>query len=237
MPVIKPRPNQIFELVRGLHLPLVALDKEHLAVIAEVIGEAWQYLVEHQSQTLANGTEAEISTLLVTRLNGLLDEHALWQQLVRSVSRGPEILSFNGAHLEKRPDLAIHLSCRNPSFPLVVECKILDSGTQKGVNTYCDKGLTRFLVGEYAWPAREAFMLAYVRDGSSIVGALSPFFTQSQNKQPPPYAIEQMPDVLGLQNVDGAQSRHGRGFKYLVEPPRNQDPGVISVWHLWMAAA
>jgi hypothetical protein len=237
MPAIRPRPNQILELVRGLHLPLVALDKEHLAVIAEVIGEAWQYLLEHQSQTLASGTEPEISALLVTRLNALLDEHALWQLLVRSVSRGPEMTSFNGAHLEKRPDLAIHLSCRNPSFPLIVECKILDSGTRKGVDTYCDNGLTRFLVGEYAWPAREGFMLAYVRDGSSIAGALSPFLTESQSKQPPRYAIEQMPDALGIQNVDSAQSQHGRAFKYLVADHLNQDPGVISVWHLWMVAS
>ena len=237
MPAIRPRPNQVLELVRGLHLPLVGLDKEHLAVIAEVIGEAWQYLLEHQSPTLANGTEPEISALLVTRLNALLDEDALWQLLVRSVSRGPEMTSFNGAHLEKRPDMAIHLSGRNPSFPLIVECKILDSGAQKGVNTYCDNGLTRFLVGEYAWPAREASMLAYVRDSSSIAGALSPFLTESQSKQPPPYAIEQMPDVLGIQNVDSAQSRHSRDFKYLVEPPLNQYPGAISVWHLWMSAS
>ena len=237
MPAVTSRPNQIVELTRGLDLPLIAIDKEHLEVIAEVIGEAWQYLLQQQPQTLANGSEPEISALLATRLNGLLDQHVLWRQLVRSVTRGSEMISFNGAHLEKRPDLSIHLSGRNPSFPLVVECKIVDAPSRRGVDTYCDSGLNRFLVGEYAWPAREAFMLAYVRDGTSIASALSPFFSKSLTKRPAPYAIEQMPNALAIANVDGAQSRHSRSFKYVLEAPSNQDPGTISVWHLWVVAA
>ena len=47
---------------------------------------------------------------MATRLNRLLDEHPLWEQMVRSVTRGSETLSFDGVHLEKRPDLSIHLT-------------------------------------------------------------------------------------------------------------------------------
>jgi hypothetical protein len=237
MPIITPRPNQIFELIRGLDLPLVALASEHLEVMAEVIGDAWQDLLATQAETLAKGTEPEVSALLATRLNALLDEHPLWQQLVRSVSRGSELISFDGSHLEKRPDLSIHLSGRNPSFPLIVECKIIDAASQRGVDAYCEKGLKRFLIGEHAWPAREAFMVAYVRDGSSIAATLAPFLNQSASAQPTPYAIEQMLNPLSLEKLDSAHSSHARAFKYLVDPPLNQVPGPISVWHLWVAAA
>jgi hypothetical protein len=237
MPVIVPRPNQILELIRGLDLPLIALEPEHLEVMAEVIGGAWQDLLGPQAETLAKGTEPEISALLATRLNALLDEHPLWQQLVRSVSRGSEIISFDGSHLEKRPDLSIHLSGRNPSFPLIVECKIIDAASRRGVDAYCEKGLKRFLIGEYAWPAREAFMIAYVRDGSSIATTLAPFLNQSESARPAPYAIERMPNTLALGNLDSAHSSHSRAFKYLVDAPLNQEPGPISVWHLWVASA
>jgi hypothetical protein len=237
MPIITPRPNQILELIRGLEFPLIALASEHLEVMAEVIGGAWQDLLASQAETLATGTEPEVNALLATRLNALLDEHPLWQQLVRSVSRGSEVASFDGSHLEKRPDLSIHLSGRNPSFPLMVECKIVDAVSQRGVDTYCASGLRRFLVGEYAWAAQEGFMLAYVRDGSSIAHTLAPFLQQSQSASPPPYAVEQMPCPVALENLDGAHSKHSRAFKYLVDAPLNQKPGAISVWHLWMAAA
>lgn len=235
MPAIIPRPNQIYELVRGLELPLVALAKEHLEVIAEVICGALQDLLVTQPNTLTTGTEPEISALLVSRLNALLNENPLWQQMVRSVSRGSEAISFDGSHLEKRPDLSIHLSGRNPSFPLVVECKIVSSSGKRDVEAYCENGLRRFIAGEYAWPMQEALMLAYVRDESSIANTLTPYLSLSEAISPPPYAIEQMPLDIKLPNVDSALSRHARAFQYLVSPPANQTPGPISIWHLWMA--
>lgn len=232
MPVITPRASQIMELVRGHALPLVALQREHLEIIAEAIGAAWLDLVERHAPTLASGDEPEINSLLVTRLNALLDEHPLWSQMVRSVSRDPSHTNFDGGHLEKKPDVAIHLTCRNPNFPLIVECKILDGVGQKDVTAYCRSGLKRFLVGQYAWPAREAFMLAYVRDGSSISSTLAPYLEASAC-----CAVEAMPEPVNVINVDGAHSTHKRTFKYVVGPPDNQEPGSISVWHLWIKAA
>ena len=155
-----PRPDQIYLLTRGLDLPLDALREEHLEVISEVIALAWADLLRSDRATLVSGTEAEVNTKMVTRLCALIDENQMWSHLVRAVTRGTETLSFDGSRLEKRPDLSIHLTARNPSFPLVVECKLIDAGARKGQGLYCDEGLSRFLSGEYAWAVRESFMLA-----------------------------------------------------------------------------
>ncbi|MEH2533612.1 hypothetical protein V1277_000004 [Bradyrhizobium sp. AZCC 1588] len=232
MTSIIPRQNQIKELVGRLELPLAALDVEHLRVIAEVIERAWLELCTAQAVTIATGTEAEINALLATKLNALLDIDPLWSQLVRSVTRGSESISFDGSHLEKRPDLSIHLTGRNPSFPLTIECKIVDAAGQKSVGVYCNTGLKRFLNGEYAWAAREAFMLGYVRDGSSIAISLAPLLTKSKRGKPNPFGIGSVLAPLTLDDLDGAHSHHSRSFKYLI--PANKNPGPIGIWHLWM---
>jgi hypothetical protein len=160
------------------------------------------------------------------------DEDPLWRQLVLSVVRGKESLSFDGSHLEKRPDLSIYLSNSTRGFPLVAEAKIIDKGNGKSEALYCDKGLLRFVKGEYAWANREALMLAYVRDGSSIGETLTPFLTNAMADTPPGYLIESLPVASGSYGAVLAHSRHGRSFAYAgaAEPP-----GPISVWHLWLS--
>lgn len=230
MTSIVPRPNQIAELVGRLELPLAALDVEHLRVISEVMVDAWRELLATQAAIITTGTEVEVSALLVTKLNALLDTHPLWAQLVRTVTRGSETISYDGSHLEKRPDLSIHLTGRNPSFPLTIECKIVDAAGKKGVDVYCKSGLKRFLNGDYAWAAREAFMLGYVRDNSSISVSLSPLLAKTEKQNP--FGVELAPEQVTIDGSDCAQSRHGREFKYLV--PADKNPGPIGIWHLWM---
>jgi len=94
--------------------------------------------------------------------------------LVTCISRGRESINYDGSKLEKRPDLSIHLTSRFSRLSLVVECKLLDSKNKKSIDLYCDQGLARFIDGQYAWYAREAFMLAYVRDGATIATCLTP---------------------------------------------------------------
>ncbi len=219
-----------------MDLPFVALREEHLLVVAEVLVLAWSDLLSSESATLRTGSEAEINALMATRLSQLIDEHPLWEQMVRSVTRGTETLSFDGVHLEKRPDLSIHLTARNPAFPLIVECKLIDAPSRKTVELYCDRGLRRFLSGDYAWATREAFMLAYVRDGSSVASALSPLLATSRTRHPQPYTVEDMPTPVALSSLDLARSRHGRIFRYPTRSSARDVPGPIALWHLWLSA-
>jgi len=151
-----PRLDQIAELTRGIDLPLLPLHEQHIRIIVETLAAAWADLLRRHPLILLNEDEAEINALMETKLSARLDEYPLWAQLVRAVARGRETISFDGSHLEKRPDLSLFLTCRNSAFPLAVECKIIDGANSKSGKLYCDKGLSRFLTGEYAWAAKEA---------------------------------------------------------------------------------
>ena len=231
---LTPRHNQIDLLTRGLELPFDSLREEHLSAIADVLVIAWTDLLRSEPTTLLSGTEAEINALMETRLGQLLDEYPLWEQMVRCVTRGKESLSFDGAHLEKRPDRSIHLTARSQAFPLIVECKLIDAPNRKGADLYCSNGIRRFVNGDYSWATQEALMLGYVRDSSSIAGALNPILAASRSRAPEPYAIEEMPQAVSPSSADLARSRHGRSFRYPTRRPPRDVPGAITLWHLWL---
>lgn len=232
---IRPRPDQVAELTHGLQLPLPEVSSIHLEIIAEGLQRAFNEVRAYSPATVASGSEAEVTALMEARLNSMIEQDPLWRQLVLCVARGKESLSFDGSHLEKRPDLSIYLSHRHRGFPLITEAKILDETTSKTEALYCDKGLRRFVDGEYAWGNREAFMIAYVRDGSSIGSKLTPYLARAMEQTPPGYLVEGLPAAISSGRADMAQSRHGRNFVYAGPSSPPQQPGPISVWHLWLS--
>lgn len=232
---IHPRPDQISELTRGLRLPLPELQSDYLEIIAEGFLLAYEDIRKHSPVVTVSGSEAEITALMEARLNRLIDQDPFWGQLVLCVARGKESLSFNGANLEKRPDLSIYLTSRDRAFPLIVEAKIVDDKAGKSEQLYCDKGVCRFLKGEYAWGNVEAFMIAYVRDGSSIGMKLTPFLTAALGKSPTAYSVEALPVSITAGGCDLARSRHGRAFQYTHQDPPSNLPGSIDLWHLWLS--
>ena len=233
-PAITPRPDQIDALTRGQRLPLPAVETTHLEIIAESLSRAFHDVqIKHPVQ-VASGSEAEVTALLEARLNAMCEQAPLWRQLVLCAVRGKESVSFDGSHIEKRPDLSLYLSSRARNFPLIVEAKILDTATAKTITLYCDKGLRRFLEGEYAWAAQEAFMVAYVRDGSSIAGRLTPLLTHDMSQAAPNYAVQTLPKAIGTLKGDLASSRHARSFTYIHQAPPLHSPGAMAIWHLWL---
>ena len=229
-----PRPEQVAELTQGQYLPLEPIPALALQVITETIVRAWKELSASHEAILRNGEEAEVNALLISHLNNLRDDDPCWENIASGVSRGQESISFDGRRLETRPDLSIHLTRRNFNFPLVAECKLIDRPHDKTVNLYCTQGLIRFVVGDYAWMSREAFMLAYVRDGSSIGGSLRHQLMKCQVKTPDPCATERLPIDRAYTSTDLAHSRHVRRFIYQ-SPTANTDPCPIDLWHLWLS--
>ena len=106
----RPRYDQVAELTRDLRLPLPAIADAHLEILAEGFRQAFDGLRTRNSDAIATGTEPEVTALMQARLNRLIREDPLWGQLVLWVGRGVESISFDGSHLEKRPDLSIVLS-------------------------------------------------------------------------------------------------------------------------------
>ena len=228
------RYDQVAELTRGLRLPLPAIADDHLEILAEGLRRAFGDLRTRKSDAIATGTEPEVTALMAPRLNRLIREDPLWGQLVLCVGRGMENISFDGSHLEKRPDLSIVLSGREQRFPLVAEAKILDAATSRTAELYCEKGIRRFVEGEYAWGNREALMIGYVRDGSSILTTLKACLSQAMEVHPDRYVVEVLPVPLRSDSSDLAYTRHRRGFVYGGQQPPNH-PGPITLWHLWLA--
>jgi hypothetical protein len=230
---LHPREDQVAELTRGQSLPLAPLHEEHLMCIAKALTRAWNELLVDRRSTLLSAGETEVNSLIESRLNALLEEDDLWALVARGVARGRETLSYDGSHLEKRPDLSIHLTDRSPSFPLIVECKLIDARSRKTIDLYCDDGLLRFVRGDYGWATREAFMLAYVRDGSTISSCLEPFLVNNRTRQRDPYLTEALPESIWEPDRHHlARSRHKREFRYVGQ---SHGPGAITIWHLWIA--
>ena len=229
----RPRYDQVAELTRGLRLPLPAIADDHLEILAEGLRRAFGDLRTRKFDAIGTGTEPEVTALMEARLNRLIREDPLWGQLVLCVGRGVESISFDGSHLEKRPDLSIVLSGREQRFPLVAEAKILDAATSRTAELYCEKGIRRFVDGEYAWGNREAFMIGYVRDGSSIETTLEDFLSKAMELHPDRYLVEAFPVPVESDSSDLAHTRHGRDFVYGGQRPPNS-PGPISLWHLWL---
>lgn len=232
-PVIRPRDEQVAELTRGQSLPLDPIEDVHLDVIFESVARVWSELRRDQCHTLDHGSEAEINTMMEARLNALWKVDPLWSQLVSTVVRGKESVSFDGSHLETRPDLSIFLTGKHPSFPVVVECKLIDHAAGKGVDLYCKNGIARFVTGQYAWANREAIMMAYVRDGSSIDLHLTPFLTSAAGSPPDPWSTDRMPVSSSRGHPSVAVSAHGRTFLYPAAGGACA-PGNIALWHLWL---
>lgn len=228
---IHPRPDQVAELTRGLSLPLPVLDSLHMKVIASGLALAARSVSLDHPAIWTAGSEAEINAIVETRLNRLIDEDTRWNQLVACVVRGKETLSFDGSHLETRPDLSIFLTGRSRAFPLVVECKLIEVAAGKNEGIYCTNGLSRFVTGKYGWGGQEAMMLGYVRDGSTIGGLLVPYLTGITAGLV--FATQQTPQASGIAGHDIAASLHGRSFAYIHAP---SPPGAIAVWHIWVEA-
>lgn len=214
-----PRPDQIAELTRGISsLPLSALSDQRLQFVANMLVAAFTDLRTRHPHTLRSGSETDITGLVESRLKSMRDENPRWEMLVSAVVRGWESHSFDGRRMEVRPDLSIVLTEKlRDRFPLRVECKLIDHPAGKTTGDYCRHGVARYEVGDYAWANREAFMLAYVRDGSTLMARLAS-------------------KVGGLScrpgSRDLAVSDHARAF--MLSPPFG-NPGRIKLWHLWLA--
>lgn len=210
------RLQQVELLTRGLDLPFPPLADRLLRVIACSLAAAWQDLLAEHAQALLSTSEPEISGMMCTRLNRMIAEDRRWKQLVVNVSRGEESYSFDAESFELRADLSLRLSGRNPSFPLVVECKLLDPSSAKG--------LARFVKGAYAWAVREGFMLAYVLDGSTLDGSLKPHLKKYQAETPDPFATTGLPTPMGGMSLELRRSVHERGFTYPGRTPGMPGP-------------
>lgn len=228
--------DQIAALVQGVRLPVERIADDYLNIIAEALGAAFEEAGLASPTIMATGTEAEITALLESILKRRIDEDPIWRGVVSHVGRGTESINFDGKKLEKRPDLSITLTApwRSVRFPVIVEAKVIDRHTGKTAKLYCQNGVRRFQIGDYAWGCQEAFMLAYVRDGSDLLSSLCGELLAKDINGTSAFGTLTELEARTFPRGELATSNHARSFVYGHQSLPDNAPGPISLWHIWL---
>ena len=216
-------------------LPHPQIPQRTFLIIFNVIKRAWQLLKEKPPADflLHTADEDTITQALVEvienrlRKNGDVDGFNC--AMFGKVNREPKITNVDKKHPDKMPDIFFDLKrdqlpILNDQDGLFVECKPVDR-KHPILSCYCQKGLIRFVNGDYAWAMQDAMMIGYVSK---------------------PYSLDKFADVLddgkkcaALKTINHStvdektiyRSSHNREFKW----PQNRGKVCpIEVSHLWL---
>jgi hypothetical protein len=160
-------------------LPHPQIPQRTVLLIAEVIKKAWQLLEEEPPSDfhIQLADEDTITQVLVETIENRLrktgDIHGFNCALFGKVIREPKITNFDKAHPDKMPDIFFdlrreHLPIMSDQDGLFVECKPVDI-KHPILSHYCNKGLVRFVNGDYAWAMQDALMVGYVKGRYSFM--------------------------------------------------------------------
>ncbi|MEX1231420.1 MAG: hypothetical protein WEB58_14330 [Planctomycetaceae bacterium] len=215
-----------------------------ILLIRRVLCKAFEQLREQRFR-LADAEEDQITQALLSVIENNLRQHGTVPGFDRRsfepVVRQTQAANYDGTHIAKTPDLCFRL--RRGDFEsrmalseydaLFVECKPVDAKHFAGAD-YCEKGLIRFVRGDYSWAMQEGMMLAYARDGRTIADHLIPAMNEKRNEL---LGILQLPTVCtarGAEAVLAAEavfaSKHRRDFEW---PDGKGAACEITIFHLW----
>lgn len=227
--------------LKGAELPHPEISTSIFLVVEEAICIAWN-LMRTKPRVGFNVLNAAENTITHELRVRLLDEvfnkgivKGFDRQLFTNIVRDSKVCNFDGSNLDKMPDLLISLYDRNVYKPsqdgLFVECKPVDSNHSVGVH-YCDKGIIRFVCGDYAWAMTNALMIGYVRNGYSIPSKLTKALkddkTEVRTTTLPSPCKRSKP---GKNNEVVYLSQHPRTFSYV---ETGQQASAITLRHLWL---
>lgn len=227
----------------GLAPPHPAIEPRVLRLIERAILRAWELVrtAPPPQFNLNTATEDQITTVL----HNTLVNRVLYTRAVRGftpdlfrVAREPKVWTYNEASLDKMPDLFFYLiSERTVAFPdqdgLFVECKPVDTSHATGGH-YCDRGLGRFVKGEYAWTMREGMMIAYAVNGYVLPDELTA--SLAAGTRPTDMPLLRGPNVIPKTAATAYAQRpytteHSRSFTYT---SGGAAPEIL-MHHLWLA--
>jgi len=163
--------------------------------------------------------ENHLSGILVDGLNEVRRDAgqvpAFSADLFQVVNRDGCTATFDGASLDKRPDMIFRLAGALDQYDgWFAECKIVDATHRPGL--YLSEGVNRFITGDYAWAMPSALMLAYAGEGYSV-GRVRSLDTAAWEHDP---------------NL--AASTHPRSWCY---PGTTRMPGPVCLLHVWLFGA
>jgi hypothetical protein len=223
-------------------LPHPPIPLRVLLIVEEALVRAWEILREHprrdldlltaHEDTLTHGLYETVYDVVFN--SGLVD--GFDGRLFTTVTRETKLRTFDGRSLDKMPDLLVGLVGRDSYNPrsqdwLFIECKPVNAKHSVGMH-YCDRGLIRFVKGDYAWAMREAMMVGYAREGYAISPRLEKALKDRADTIPTDSYPECCPHSKATQFSERVQiSTHRRTFHY-VETDTAAPP--IAIRHLWL---
>lgn len=153
------------------------------------------------------------------------------------VTREAKVRNYDGAKLDKMPDLLVGIAgrndvCKNTQDWLFIECKPVDATHTVGVH-YGAKGTARFIRGEYAWAMTSALMVGYASPGYTI----DPKLFETLEARADEFKVRRgpVPCRLSPSTPDAEKvhvTQHERTFHY-VESGQSALP--IKLRHLWLS--
>ena len=217
------------------HLPHPRISRRTTLLICEVFKKAWQMLKDNPPPNFELPIENEdtITQILVeiieNRIRKVNEVDGFNCATFGRVTREPKITNFDKTHPDKMPDIFFDLKREtlpvlNDQDGLFVECKPVDR-KHTLFSCYCQKGLIRFVTGDYAWAMQDALMVGYVQT---------------------PYTFQKLSNALELDsksaNLDTTHhsslappelyhSIHKRNFQW---PEQRGKACQIEVLHLWL---
>lgn len=164
------------------------------------------------------------------------------REVFDAVTRHHPVEDYQGKHPFKAPDLCFKL--RGDYLPervlsthhaLFVECKPVDSDHPAG-SCYCDRGLQRFVDGQYAWAMEDALMLAFTRADRTISRHLVPAMQEQSRRMRLKICHPPMRTSNPTEGDDPLMeplhmSCHRRDFAYPNGKGKATDIRVYHSWH------
>lgn len=227
---------------RPLALPNPPFPRATQLVVVKAIVEAWRVLRDEPRRgfDLSKATEDQITL----ELRNCLVDDVLESGRIKGfdpetfvVSREPKYESYDRTHPDKMPDLhvAVMRDCRpgqRSADGIFVECKPVDRDRTAGA-AYCDKGLIRFVKGEYAWAMPHALMVGYADTGYTVDVKLKVALgTRKRRLKTSGDVVKGTRGNLGGYAQDLHQTTHKRGFTY---PATKTKAPEITIDHVWLA--
>jgi len=226
----------------GIRLPHPPLSLRSHLIIEAAISAAWKLMLTQGRGgfDLLTADEDTVTHELYERLYDEVFDRGIVtgfdREIFASVRREPKVRNFNGDNLDKMPDLLVEFVDRpagvmNSQHGLFIECKPVDADHAVGVH-YCDKGLIRFVRGDYAWAMQSAMMVGYARAGYMILPKLSDALRKRAMNIP---TIDEARSCSRSKADSTGElvhvSKHGRTFKYVES---GKSAPAIAIRHLWL---
>lgn len=233
-----------FTAVRDYRLPHPEVPLRFLLIAHLALAKAFELLRETPPDgfQLSTAKEDEITQqlqwILENRLLRSNEVPGFDTRRIKNVICAPVVTNYNNQHPRKQPDLVLFLLQRE-SLPvlhshdgLFAECKPVDKKHGIG-NHYCDAGIKRFVIGDYAWAMRDGLLIAYARDGRSIGKNLAPALKSKRHRRTlgSPTAPTAVPGSRSSNHTEPLHvTTHQRSFRW---PLSLGKACPIRIYHSW----